>query len=404
MLKKFLSLTLKSIRYRPIRGWLTILGIIIGIMLVVIILSLSSGIKNSIAKTLQMFGSDLIIIRPGKVTNPIESVATLVGGARFRDQDILALANIRGVRFVAPMDIAVVNSEFRGEKKPVMIHGAPWSKYKLIYEESQGLKLHDGRWPENEDINEVVIGHRIAEDLFKNKMRVGEEIILKSKRMKVVGVLSPIGEQMADNVVYASLNMFRQLTGARPGIISAAIKIEPGVNPDLVTKQIEFQLSQQKAVEDFSVLTPEKIGNIIGDVLTIVETVLFVIALISLLVGAVGIMNTMYTAVLERTKQIGVMKAIGASSDSILSLFLIESGMIGLVGGILGIILGVTAAYLVGLIAAQFGIRGLFSFAALDLFGFLVILIITFITGIVSGLLPARQAAQMEPAEALRYE
>src|SRR3989338_1152594 len=130
MLKEFLILTFKSVRYRPIRGWLTILGIIIGIMLVVIILSLSSGIKNSIAKTLQMFGSDLIIIRPGKVTNPIESVATLVGGARFRDQDIADLEKIKGVRFMAPMDIATLNIEFKGEKKVGMVHGAPWNKYK----------------------------------------------------------------------------------------------------------------------------------------------------------------------------------------------------------------------------------------------------------------------------------
>jgi len=99
-----------------------------------------------------------------------------------------------------------------------------------------------------------------------------------------------------------------------------------------------------------------------------------------------------------------VMKAIGASRDAILSLFLMESGMIGLIGGILGIIFGVLAAYIISLIADNFGIRGLFSFASLDFFGFVVILIITFITGVISGVLPARRAAKMEPAEALRYE
>ena len=115
-------------------------------------------------------------------------------------------------------------------------------------------------------------------------------------------------------------------------------------------------------------------------------------------------MNTMYTSVLERTKQIGVMKAIGASNDAILSLFLIESGMIGLVGGILGIIFGILSAYLIGLVAAGFGIRGLFSFASLDFFGLFVILSFTFVIGVMSGVLPARQAAKLEPAEALRFE
>ena len=98
------------------------------------------------------------------------------------------------------------------------------------------------------------------------------------------------------------------------------------------------------------------------------------------------------------------MKAIGASNDAILSLFLIESGMIGLVGGILGIVFGILSAYLISLAAAGFGIRGLFSFASLDFFGLFVVLFLTFIIGIISGVLPARQASLMEPAEALRYE
>jgi len=129
-----------------------------------------------------------------------------------------------------------------------------------------------------------------------------------------------------------------------------------------------------------------------------------IIALVSLAVGAVGIMNTMYTSVLERTRQIGIMKAIGASSDAILSFFLLESGLIGAVGGLFGIILGIASAYALGVVAGGFGVRGLFSFGSLDFFGFFVILVITFITGILSGILPARQAALLEPAEALRFE
>ena len=126
MLRQLFILILKNIRYRPIRSWLTILGVIIGIMLVVIILSLSDGIKNAVARSLQMFGSDLVLIRPGKATNPIESIASLLGGAKFKDADIANLAKIKGVRFVAPMDIASLNVEFNGEKKNTMVHGAPW--------------------------------------------------------------------------------------------------------------------------------------------------------------------------------------------------------------------------------------------------------------------------------------
>ena len=182
------------------------------------------------------------------------------------------------------------------------------------------------------------------------------------------------------------------------------MKIRSGANIDLVAQQVKYQLSKQEVVRDFSVLTPAKANRIVGNVLSIVEFFLIAIAFVSLAVGAVGIMNTMYTSVLERTKQIGIMKAVGASSDKILSLFLIESGIIGLVGGVIGIALGIFLSYVISLIVARLGVNGLFSLVALDYFGIFVVLIITFIAGVLSGILPARQAARMEPAEALRYE
>jgi len=401
MLKNFFALTLKGIRYRPIRGWLTILGIVIGIMLVVIILALSGGIQSAVSKTLQTFGSDLIMIFPGKETNPIIG---FLGGQKFKEKDLMSLEKIDGVKFVVPMEVAILNSEYRGEKKSTMIHAAPWDRMREAYEESQGLRLKKGRWPIDERAKEVVLGYKAVNNLFKNKIQLGDEIIIKSKRMKVVGVISEVGEQMSDNIVYISLDIFRDMTGLRSVAGSAFVKATPGANLNLVAKQIKFQLSKQEVVRDFAVLTPEKSERLIGDVLSAIELVLMTIALISLIVGAVGIMNTMYTSVLERTKQIGIMKAVGASNDAVLSLFLIESGMIGLVGGILGIIFGILLAYLIGLVATGFGVRGLFSFASLDFFGFFVILFLTFIIGIISGVLPARQASKMEPAEALRYE
>jgi len=401
MLKNFFILTLKGIRYRPTRSWLTIVGVVIGVMLVVIILSLGSGIQSAVSKTLQMFGSDLVIIFPGEETNPLVG---FLGGQKFREKDLLALEDIPGVEFVMPMEVKIMNVEYKGEKKTVMIHAAPWRELKKIMEASQGVDLETGKWANNDQSNEIVLGYVAVNSLFKNKVRLGDEIILKSKRMKVVGTISEIGNQMDDNTMYISLDIFRELTGTRQVAGSAFVKVASGANIELVAKQIKSKLNKQEVVRDFSVITPEKANALVGSVLKIVELSFVVIALISLLVGAVGIMNTMYTSVLERTRQIGIMKAVGASSDAILSLFLIESGMIGLVGGLLGIVFGVFIAYLIGLAAGSMGIGGLFSFAALDFFGFAVILIITFITGVISGILPAQNASKMEPAEALRYE
>ncbi|HPS21605.1 MAG TPA: ABC transporter permease [Candidatus Paceibacterota bacterium] len=401
MLKNFLFLNLKSIRYRPVRSWLTIIGIVIGIMLVVVILALGNGIQNTVKSTLQMFGSNLIVVMPGKETNPLTS---FFGGERFREKDLVALEKIPGVKFVALEDIATMNIEFDGEKKSTLIHSVQWTWMRELLEESEGIKLEQGYWPQDLNASEVILGNKIASSLFKNPVKVGEDIIIKGKRMKVAGILSPIGEQMSDNIIFMPQSIFQSLTGKRSVAMSADVKVLPGADINLIAKQVKFELSKQDVVRDFSVLTPEKTERIAGNVLSIIELVLVFIALISLIVGAVGIMNTMYTSVLERTKQIGIMKAIGATNDDVLSLFLLESGIIGLVGGILGIILGIGVAYLIGLYGNSAGIKGLFSFASLDYFGLFVILFLTFVIGVVSGLMPAKRASKMEPADALRYE
>ena len=401
MAKDFLLLVLKSIRHRPVRSWLTVLGIVIGIMLVVIILSLGSGLQNAVSNALQMFGSDLIIIFPGKETNPF---AGLIGGQKFKERDLLELEKIEGVKFALPVTVGALNIEYKGEKKSINSHGMEWSKMRTVFEESQGARLESGSWPESGQDNKVILGNLTANTLFKNKIRAGDKLVVQSKIVEVSGVLSRIGSQDDDNSVFLSWDAFHNISGLSLGAFSALGKIRSGANIDLVAQQVKYQLSKQEVVRDFSVLTPAKANRIVGNVLSIVEFFLIAIAFVSLAVGAVGIMNTMYTSVLERTKQIGIMKAVGASSDKILSLFLIESGIIGLVGGVIGIALGIFLSYVISLIVARLGVNGLFSLAALDYFGIFVVLIITFIAGVLSGILPARQAARMEPAEALRYE
>lgn len=401
MFKNFLLLALKSTRHRPLRSWLTVAGIVIGVMLVVVIFALSSGAKNLLSNMLQMFGSDLIFVLPGKETDPLSSI---VGGQRFKESDLKELEKIPGVAFMASADVGVLNVEYKGEKKSSMIHGISWKPLKAIFEESQGVRVRDGVWPSRDDSREVMLGYLVADKLFKQRVRVGDEVTIKAKRMRVAGIFGPMGSQEDDNSFYVSLDTFHELTGKEEGAVSAFLKIEPGADINLVGRQVRFELSKQETVRDFSVLTPNKANQLVGNILGVIEFVLFVIALVSLVVGAVGIMNTMYTSVLERTRHIGIMKAVGASEDSILSLFLIESGVIGLIGGILGVALGILVAYGVGLLAEGFGVSGLFSFGALDFFDFFVVLVITFITGIIAGYLPARTAAKMEPAEALRYE
>lgn len=402
MFTKLLLITLKSVRYRPLRSWLTIIGIVIGTMLVVAIMSLSSGIQNVVLSKLQMLGSQLIIVYPGDETTVFTS---LVSGVKFREQDIADLEQIPGVQATVPFDIGALSAEFRGEKKTVTIHSSYWRKMIELFQATRGFELESGRWPVSDDADEIVLGNTIAKKLFKQPVHSGDEVIIQSKRMKVAGIMKYVGAQDDDNSVYLSWGLFHMLSGTKPAVLSAFVITRPGADIAVVAQQVKFSLSQQTVVDKFSVLTPDNIKKLAGDILTIVELALVMIALVSLIVGAVGIMNTMYTSVLERTKQIGIMKAIGAPSESILMLFIIESGVIGIIGGVLGTLGGVAMALVIGLGASYFGgISGLFSFASLDLLGFLVVLVVTFMTGIIAGILPARQAAHMEPAEALRYE
>ncbi|MHB1118347.1 MAG: ABC transporter permease, partial [Minisyncoccota bacterium] len=293
MFKNFILLALKSTRHRPLRSWLTVAGVVIGVMLVVVIFALSSGVKNLLSNMLQMFGSDLIFILPGKETDPLSSV---VGGQRFKESDLNELENIPGVAFMAAADVGVLNVEYKGEKKSSMVHGIPWKPFGTIFEESQGVRLRDGTWPSRDDTREVMLGYLVADKLFKQQIRVGDEVTIKAKRMRVVGIFAPMGSQEDDNSFFISLDIFQELTGKEEGAMSAFLKIAPGADIDLVGRQVRFELSKQETVRDFSVLTPSKANQLVGNILGVIEFVLLIIALVSLIVGAVGIMNTMYTS------------------------------------------------------------------------------------------------------------
>lgn len=400
MFGTFIKLIFRSMRHRPVRSWLTIIGIVIGIMLVVIILALGNGIQSVIRSSLQMYGSDLVIVYPGKESNPLVGLVT---GQKFKEQDLVDLEKIPGIKFVLPVDQGIQTVEFRGEKQQTLLHVQNWRHYVEFLESSQGIKLEKGRWPLNDDVKEVVLGQKAMKTLFRNPMYIGDSIIIKGRQYTVVGSTSSIGESSHDSAVYMSMVQYQSLTGSR-GAFSAVAKILPDANIQRIAQEIRFKLSDQEVVRDYSVITPDKANRVIGDVLSIVELVLMIIALVSLIVGGVGIMNTMYTSVLERTKQIGVMKAIGATNEAILTLFLIESGFIGFIGGFLGITLGLVSAYMIGIITDQLGVKGMFSFASVDYMGLLALLIFTFIVGVLAGVFPARTAAKLEPAEALRYE
>lgn len=398
MLSSYALLTFRSLAHRRLRSSLTVIGIVIGITVVVGLVLLGKGLRDGIASQLRQFGSDLIIALPRDVTDP---AAALLDRGKFRPEHRYAVEAVDGVRAVMPtIEPRLVVGEYHGEKKTVALHGQEWALIKEVFEDSQGFRLRDGAWPDQENAREVVLGANFAEKAFAFDVRTGDELTLRGRKYRVAGVLNATGEQNHDNSVFVSLEALHHLTGERGSWTAFMIKTEPGGDIEAIGTDIERALSRQKDLDQFTVMTPEKASRVVGDVIGIVEYVLYLIALVAVVVGGIGVMNTMYTAVMERRREIGIMKAVGAKERHILALFLFESGIIGFLGGAVGLAGGAgLAGYVVGL-AQRRGF--MFLEAALDPATAAIVLTSAFLAGVVSGVLPARQAAALRPAAGLR--
>ena len=221
-------------------------------------------------------------------------------------------------------------------------------------------------------------------------------------KFKIVGILEKIGTQEIDNVLYISKDDAREIFDNEESVNFIYAAVEEGKDLEEVAIKVQTNLERSRGNDNFDVYTPEQLLSQLGSILSIVQFILAGIAAISLAVGGIGIMNTMYTSVLERTKEIGAMKAIGASQKHILIIFIFESGLIGLVGGLIGAILGTFFAFSVSGIASLLG----FDYLKITILWSVILfaLLFAFILGMVSGLWPAYKASKLNPVEALRYE
>lgn len=403
ILKEYVKIAIRSLRRSKIRSWLTMIGVVIGVFLIISLLSLSEGIKGAILKQLSMIGKDIIMIFPGDLDN----LATSFGGdLELSNNDIDAIKKAKGVQDVVPMTYKALAVRFEGEVKTILINGISLDKGLTILRDDMGWQTTSGRWS-IPGKKEIVIGKAIPENIFPG-IKAGDEVIINGKNFKVAGILQSLGNQQDDSSATMDLAVFQSLTGERDGAKFAMAKIESGYNVDSVAENIEKELNEsRKRVRGidsptFSVLTSEKATAIVEDILAIIQAAIFGFASISIIVGAVGIMNTMYTSVHDRIREIGIMKAVGAKRKTITTIFLIESGFFGLFGGIGGIILGLSLAKGAELILKTTG--GLYLKASMSPWLIIFGLAFSFLIGCISGYLPARSASKLKPVDALRYE
>ena len=405
-IKEYFKIALRNLKTRSLRSWLTILGIVIGIFLIISLLSLSEGIKEAINQQLETMGGDMIMVMPGSEENLMGMV---MGGEVLEREDIIAIEKTKGVEDVLIMSYRGIVARYKEEAKMVFLTGLPWDQGLEILEKFQGWSLSEGRWPVPGK-REVIVGKQWIIDIFKEKVRVDEEIVMKGRKFKVIGILNSLGNKSDDSNIYLDIGLYQDLTGEKKGSARIAmVKIEEGLSADKVAEDLKESLQKTRKrisgedTADFAVVTSEKIMGITNNVLGIIQSAIIFFASIAILVGGIGITNTMFTSIRERTREIGVMKAIGAKNSTVLTIFLIEAGIIGLAGGTGGIILGIICAKIIELYSQA---NPLFYFSVsvspgLILFG----LTFSLLVGCFAGFFPARQAAKLKPVEALRrYE
>ena len=306
------------------------------------------------------------------------------------------------------MDYTSVMVRYNNLKKTTLVYGADWRADLDIFKSDMGWSVAEGRWP-NPGKAEVIVGSIIAKDTFPG-MKTGTEITIKGRKFIVTGILNSVGSKQDDSMVGIDLSIYRAVTGERTGAKIAMAKVKPGYSPESVAEELKSnlnenrkrQIGQQESESSYTVLASATMASIVGNVMGLIQAVIIGFASIAIIVGGIGIMNTMYTSVSERTKEIGIMKAIGAKKSTIATIFLIESGIFGMLGGIGGTLLGMLFAKTIEI---YFQIHPIFYFKA-DVSPGLILFSITFsfLVGCASGYFPSRSAAKLKPVDALRYE
>jgi putative ABC transport system permease protein len=409
MIGDYLGLALIHLTHRKLRSWLTLIGIFIGIAAVVSLISIGQGLEDSIQQQAQQVGADRIIITPGGGGGGVAGVMlSEYSTAKLTDKDVDTVRSVNGIDYAIGVVVQFVKVEFDGEAKETQVFATSVDpKTTDFIKQVDYFVVDEGRYLREGDVYKATIGKNIAEEMFKKPVKIGDKSLIEGISFDIVGINKLSGNPFHDDKITLPLDTAREMFGKKEKEVQMIMtKVQKGFTPSKVAEDVKKRLRRERGVkedeEDFSVQTAEQMIKSFTSVLDIVRYVLVGIASISLVVGGVGIMNTMYTSVIERTHQIGIMKAVGARNSDIMQVFLVEAGLLGFVGGVIGCGFGLLISKIAEFAANQaLGSDMLKAYVSWDLIA--GALLFSFIVGSISGVFPARKAALLKPVDALRF-
>ena len=404
MLQDTFSYAARNLTTRRLRSWLTILGILIGIAAVVSLISLGQGLQTAITEEFSGLGTNRLTIQAagGGFGPPGAGAAAMI-----TESDRRVVERSQGVIGAGGRIIRPATVEYNRQTRTYFLASLPLDRdQRAIIDSFQELETQEGRLLTANDRNRVVLGSSFANpERFGRAVEVGRSISIEGRDFQIIGILKQRGTPQSDQAILMNEPDVREILNMPEEYSIIIAQTSNAEEVPFAKEAIEKDLRSHRGVsereEDFTVSSAEDVLATFTNILGVITGVLVGIAAISLLVGGIGIMTTMYTAVIQRKREIGIMKAVGATNQQVQNIFLIESGLLGMVGGIIGVLIGAGFAKTVQLLAS-IALGPSVLVATTPLWLILGSLAFSFLVGTLSGVLPARQAAKLPPVEALR--
>jgi putative ABC transport system permease protein len=397
-LRELVGLATGALRAHRLRSFLSMLGIAIGIAAVILLTSIGEGTRVYVLGQFTQFGTNIIAVNPGK--SKTLGIPGILGGTtrKLTIDDAEALTRILGVEVVVPVTMGQGRVEWGERGRSVTVLGAtPDLPVLWRFGARQG-----SFWPRGDPRqggSSAVLGPKLARELFGERSPLGEVVRIAGGRFRVVGVMEPKGQMMGFDIddiaivpVATALRLFNQ-----DELFEIDLVYANAAETARVEAEVKRVLTLRHGDEDFTVTTQEAMLDVFGNVMGVVTMAVGAIAGISLLVGATGILTMMWIAVGERTSEIGLLRALGASRTHVLTVFLAEAVALATLGGVAGIAIGLGLGALARLLVPGLPVETPVQFVLAGLFT-------SFAAGVVAGVAPARRAARLDPLEALRAE